>query len=163
MKKIYNDVKTALLASNLVKHVGIFDNNLRFYEKADNLPMQFPAVFVSFSGITYEQHTAHRAYAPGYVMETGQGVMRLVIAQWKLYRKDENIFDLRTQINNIVHGMHDPKSYNTITRQAEGIDSEFRGILAWFIDYDIRFNEDVYNVQSVVEDASGLGLEVERS
>lgn len=130
MKLFYQELRTAIEANTSAQHVRLWNNQIELSEKAQQIPFQFPAVFIDFPSILWTQI--------GQGRQNAQLTTRIYCV-YESFATDENeedldVFDFFNQVYLAVQDFK-PTQSGKLQRVSENTDPNHTSIYVWTMDF----------------------------
>jgi len=139
VKSLYQDIRNKLETDISGIHVRLWNNQILYSDEGQQIPFNFPAVFIDFPVIEWGQ------MGKG-IQNADRLVVRLYICS-QSYNTSENeedleIFDLR---ENVFYSVQDlkPTDAGKLQRVAEQTDPKHTNIYVWVMDFITNYQDRV--------------------
>ncbi len=137
MRVLYEELREQLEDSITGVHVRLWNNQVRLSEEGQQIPFTFPAVFIDFPTIVWQQ------MGKG-VQNTEVMVVRLYVCYESFHtsenEEDLEIFTLREDVYMALQDFK-PTASSKLQRIAEQTDPNHTNVYVWVMDYQTNLQE----------------------
>ncbi len=136
MKEFYQELRQQIEDTTTVQHVRLWNNQIDLFEKGEQIPFLFPAVFIDFPSIPWLQIGGGEA--------TSELMTRLYIV-FESFATAENeedlaIFDLRQEVYLAVQDFK-PTQSSKLQRINEQTDPNHTNVYVWVMDFISNYTD----------------------
>jgi len=140
MKVFYQEIRKQIEDNTSVQHVRLWNNQINLSEKGEQIPFQFPAVFIDFPYMQWSQ--------VGKGVQTCQLTIRLYIVFESFItaenEEDVEIFDLRDEVYlAVTDPAFVPTNAKMLMRISEQTDPNHTNTYVWTMDFNTTFTETI--------------------
>jgi hypothetical protein len=162
MKSLYTAIKTKLELildedeNQVLKQVGVFNNQFERAEQQEQEPIFFPCAFVSFP-----EEIVWTNYGAG--MQNADVLVRIYIGLETLENETMDIFDLKDKVFMALQGLKED-GFSQLVRVGEKTNEDWNGYYVFYQDYRTKVNDLLSYVGTQLvqaEEASSLDIIVD--
>ncbi len=147
--ELYNDFKEKMAGLSSIKHYGYFNNQIGLEQEKLEKPFEFPAVFLQFESIEYEQNQQMQQIVYPYQnTQKQQKPAPCTVIIHVCFSQLEKASDSFEIIDPIVHRVYlalqnmQGDLYQSLYRISETSDVDFNMVSDWQITFSTALSED---------------------
>ncbi len=138
MRDLYSELRTQIESETSVTHVRLWNNQIELIDKGEQIPFQFPAVFIDFPDINWAQR--------GNGTQTTDLTIRFYICFESFHtsenEEDLDVFTLRDSVYLALQDFK-PTSAGKLMRTREETDPRHTNVYVWIMDFVSSYQDTV--------------------
>lgn len=159
-KEIYNGIKTRIEELSGVKHVSLWNNQTNPDREKNEIPINFPAVFVEFEFLNYTNEDSDGC------QKTDEVLIKLHIVQENYTWNDDEYLDFVDTVSKKIH-LYTYTDANDIdvkfVRLSEEQDTDHDQLIHWMVTFQAtKYWDTSLNQRADWVDSSPINMDVQR-
>jgi hypothetical protein len=138
MKALYQELRARLESETSAEHVRLWNNQMELLEKNEQIPFQFPAIFIDFLDINWRQ------------LGKGTQIADLTVRFYVCFssfhttenEEDVTMFDLVQEVYLVLQD-YKPSMGGKLTKTREETDTRHTNMYVWIMDYTTTYQDVV--------------------